>query len=66
MMRGTKRWALQIGPPTPCQAVQFANWVSTHSWQRVGTDYLAPKCFQGKHYQWLKVKKGNFSRLAKT
>ena len=47
MMRGTKRWALQIGPPTPCQAAQFANWVWTHSWQRAGTDYLVHNCFHG-------------------
>ena len=41
---GSPNWAL---PPTPCQAAQFANWVWTHSWQRVGTDYLVHNCFHG-------------------
>ena len=60
-MRGTKRWALQIGPPTPCQPVQFANWVCRHSWQRVGTDNLDPKSFQGKR---LKIFDFNLDKVA--
>ena len=40
---GSPNWA-----PTPCQPVQFANWVCQHSWQRVATENLVPKCFLGK------------------
>ena len=40
---GSPNWA-----PTPCQPVQFANWVCQHSWQRVATENLVPKCFPAK------------------